>query len=105
VSTAERIGAPTTARQRQERQRREQQRRELRLMERAGLVDTLPIRPAIEARRWLHCGIEKLTALGLEENKGRPRNAARGRPFRDQNTNGRPDHCTSTHLTLSPASL
>ena len=37
------------------------QRRELRLMERmatAGLVDTLPIRPAIEARRWLHCGIE-----------------------------------------------
>ena len=42
-------------------------RRELRLTERterpermatAGLVDTLPIRPAIEAHRWLHCGIE-----------------------------------------------
>ena len=42
------------------RQRRERQRRELRLMERmatAGPVDTLPIRPAIEARRWLYCGI------------------------------------------------
>ena len=43
--------------------RRELRRRELRLTERmatAGLVDTLPIHPAIEARRWLHCGIEIL---------------------------------------------
>ena len=40
---------------------RELRRRELPLTERmatAGLVDTIPIRPAIEARHWLHCGIE-----------------------------------------------
>lgn len=44
-------------------QRRELQRQESRLMERmatAGLVDTIPIRPAIEARRWLHYGIDAL---------------------------------------------
>ena len=43
------------------RQRPELRRRELRLTERmatAGLVDTIPIRPAIEARRWHHCSIE-----------------------------------------------
>jgi hypothetical protein len=37
------------------------QRQEPRLTERmatAGLVDTILIRPAIEARRWLHYGIE-----------------------------------------------
>ena len=46
---------------RRRRELRERRRRELRLTERtatAGLVDTLPIRPAIEARAWLHCGLE-----------------------------------------------
>ena len=39
------------------------QRREPRLTARmatAGPADTTPIRPAIEARRWLHCGIDIL---------------------------------------------
>ena len=45
------------------RQRRELRRRELRLTERmatAGLVDMLPIRPAIEALRWLYYGSARL---------------------------------------------
>jgi hypothetical protein len=54
------------------------QRRELRLTERmatAGLVDTIRIRPAIEAHRWLRCGVET-DALG-EENHLRRKAAAR----------------------------